>query len=107
MNKIIVVMLALLAAGEAFGFDTHSNPDVMASMGLDLIKMQQGGMPRGGVNGTTTDGQGVGFRADYRLPVTNSFTFHAAAETVSIDNNLQYTDAYRIEIGGRVYFGSR
>lgn len=107
MNKIIVVVLALLAAGQAFAFDTRSNPDQLASLGVDLIKMQQGGMPRAGVNGTTTDGQGVGFRADYRLPVTNTFTFHAAAETVSIDNNLQYTDAYRIEIGGRVYFGGK
>ena len=107
MNKIIVAILVLFAARQALAFDTRYNPDVMASVGFDLIKMQQGAMPRAGVNGTTTDGQGVGAKLDYRLPVTNAFTFHAAAETVTFDNNLEYTDGYRIELGGRVYFGGR
>lgn len=99
-----IMFLIVLMSGSAGAFDTRSNPDQFSSVGVDLIKMQQGGIPRAGVNGNSTDAQGVGFRADYRLPVTNAFTFHVAAETISIDNNLAYTDAYRIEVGGRVYF---
>lgn len=108
MTKMTFVALLIgLLSTYAGAFDTRYNPDQMPSVGVDFIKTQQGGMPRAGVNGTNTNGQGVGFQADYRLPVTNNFTFHAAAQTVTINNNLDYTDSYQLEIGGRVYFGGR
>jgi hypothetical protein len=91
-------------SGVAGAWDTRLNPDRYPSLGVDLIKGQQAGIARGGANGFQTNGGLVGARADYRLPVSNAFTFHAAAESVGINNNMGYTDGYRLEFGGRIYF---
>lgn len=103
-NALVVVGLLAGLAGVAGAWSTKDNPDRYPSLGFDLIKGQQAGIPKAGVNGVQTNGGLVGAKVDYRLPVTSAFTFHAGAESVGINNNLGYTDGYRLEIGGRVYF---
>lgn len=100
---LFAIGLSLLCV-PAFAWNTDRNPDRVPSLGVDLIKGQQAGIARGGANGFQTDGGLVGARVDYRLPMTNALTFHFAGESLGINNNMGYTDGYRLEVGGRFFF---
>ncbi len=99
MKKLLVVFLLGLTVS-AHAWEKGKNPDRVPSIGVDLWKGQLAGMDRqqGQTNGGT-----VGFMADYRMPISNVVTIHAGGETESVNNNLKYTDGYRLTVGMRVY----
>lgn len=102
--KIIITVAMLFVASTAVCAARHDNPDRYPSLGLDIIKAQAVGILRAGVNGTQTNGGLTGFRADYRYPCTQSITLHTAGEALGINNNKDFTEGYRVELGLRVYF---
>lgn len=98
--KLKLMFVLLLCAGPARAWDRQNNPDRFPSFGLDLWKGQVAGMDRATMQGNAGT---VGGLFDYRHPVTNALTLHAFAESEGINNNLRYSDAYRIGVGLRVF----
>ena len=99
--KTLALLIGLLCvSGPAMAFDRSMNPDRVPSFGLDLWKGQVAGLDRKLVE---TNGGTVGGLFDYRHPVSNSLTLRAFAESEGVNNNLRYTDGYRVGIGLRVF----
>jgi hypothetical protein len=96
----IYALLLLLVAAPLHAFDVNKNPDRVPSFGLDLWKGQVAGLDR---QTAETNGGTVGGLFDYRQPVTNALTVHAFAQSEGINNNLRYTDGYKIGVGLRVF----
>lgn len=101
MEKIIILTAALLLGGtSAHAYDTSKNPDQVPSFGMDLWKGQTAGLDRTTVE---TNGGLVGGLLDFRAPISNAFSIHAFAEGTGINNNLRYTDGYKIGAGVRIF----
>lgn len=94
------VALSVIAPIPVHAYETSRNPDRVPSFGLDLWKGQVAGMDR---QEALSNGGTVGGHFDFRAPVTNALTLHAFAESEGINNNLRYTDGYKIGVGLRVF----
>lgn len=94
------LLLSVIAPAHAHAYDTSKNPDKVPSFGLDLWKGQVAGIDR---KLDETNGGTVGGHFDFRQPVTNGLTVHAFAESEGMNNNLRYTDGYKIGLGLRVF----
>lgn len=105
-RRIAATLVVILALGgaTAHAFETRENPDKVPSFGLDLWKGQLAGIDR---ELATTNGGTVGGLFDYRHPVTNALTLHAFVESEGVNNNLRYSDGYRVGFGMRVYLQDR
>jgi hypothetical protein len=100
MKIACLTFLVLLSCGVSHGFDTGKNPDRVPSFGLDLYKGQLTGIDR---KLAETNGGTVGGAFDFRLPVSNALTVRAFAETEGVNNNLRYSDGYKIGVGMRIF----
>lgn len=96
----LAVTFLVLVGNPARAYDTDKNPDKVPSFGLDLWKGQVIGMDR---QTSETNGGTVGGVADFRLPVSNALTVHFFGESEGVNNNLKYTDGYKIGLGMRVF----
>lgn len=99
MKCAMAVLALLLLAPQVYAWEKRENPDRYPSLGVELAKGQEAGIRRDG----TTNGGTVGFKADFRAPVTGSLTLHVSGESIGINNNLEYTSGYRLAVGMRVY----
>lgn len=99
-RRVAFMGLLLFVTMPSSAFDTSRNPDQVPSIGLDLWKGQVAGLDRETVE---TNGGTVGANADFRLPVTNALSLHFFGESEGINNNLKYTDGYRMGLGMRVF----
>lgn len=101
MRKLAAAgLLALLMIAPAQAFDKSLNPDRVPSIGLDLWKGQIAGMDR---QTSETNGGTVGGHADFRLPVSNALSVHFFGESEGVNNNMRYTEGYKIGVGMRVF----
>lgn len=98
--KLLSALLLLIVAGTAHAYDTSKNPDRVPSFGLDLWKGQVAGLDR---QTAETNGGTVGGHFDFRQPISNALTVHAFAESEGINNNLRYSDGYKVGVGLRVF----
>lgn len=100
--KVIAIAIALLACAHvpARALDTYGNPDKVPSFGLDIWKGQVAGVDK---QGSGTNGGTVGGLLDFRAPVTSTLSIHVFGETQSMNNNLRYTEGYRLGVGMRVF----
>jgi hypothetical protein len=96
-------VILLVASTPSFAWVKNDNPDRYPSIGVELAKGQVAGTPRKGVDGDVTNGGTVGFLGDFRFPATQNLTLHASLQTDGINNNLAYTEGYRLAVGLRVY----
>lgn len=100
--KVIAIAIALLGCAyvPARALDTYGNPDKVPSFGIDIWKGQAAGVDKekSGTNGGT-----VGGLLDFRAPVTSALSLHVFGESETINNNLRYTEGYRIGVGLRVF----
>ncbi len=97
------LLLSVIVPVDAHAWEKGGNPDRFPSIGVELAKGQVAGIPKAGINGAQTNGGTVGFLGDFKFPVTQSLTLHTSFQTDGINNNLAYTDGYRLAVGLRVY----
>lgn len=97
------LLLLILLTSPALAWEKRLNPDRFPSIGLELGKGQEPGIPRAGINGNQTNAGTFDFIGDFKFPVTDAFTMHASFQNIGINNNLSYTEGYRIAVGARIY----
>jgi hypothetical protein len=103
IEMLLVIVMVLVVAAPSWAWEKSSNPDRYPSIGIELAKGQVAGIPRKGVDGDVSNGGTVGFLGDFRFPATQSLTLHASLQSDGINNNLAYTEGYRLALGLRVY----
>jgi len=102
MKRMIIGVLLLLPLSVQ-AREYKENPDRYPSIGFEVAKGQVPGIPKAGVNGEQTNGGTVGFLGDFRLPVSDALTLHTSIQSDGINNNLAFTEGYRLAVGLRVY----
>jgi hypothetical protein len=104
VNKVKKFVTLLFLSSSVYAGSANLNPEEFPSIQLDAVKTQIAGMPKDGVGEYRTDGKTLGAKMDLRIPLSKSITWHGMAEAEGINNNLRYTDGYRLETGFRFYF---